>query len=327
MDTNATHLCQPSAGQEDDWRLLYENSFPQDERMLVTEIRQHLQQGTMLLHKTVNKNNDLLCFSLTFPLHNPDCLLLSYIATDPTKRSGGFGSKHMKRLVEILKAQYPNNLGLFLEIESTREPGLDQATHKARQRRLEFYQRLGAKRLCKKYLMPSMVAGAPPRHGELMWLEFGTHLIDDPTLMRVILAIYEKAYSMKPSDPLYQGVIAQFAGAVSGGPATTCATTSPCSACGGTGTVSGAPASNSGAAGSGGAGGMPGGDGSSKGSQEGGAVKPAAEAPADPKPASGTLPDSKPDANFPPAAGPAPTAQRATRSSDRAHNGRKGTGK
>src|SRR5271170_5194276 len=131
MDTNTTLLCQPSTGQEDDWKNLYESSFPQDERMAVAELRRLLSNGSMMLHKTVNKTGELLCFSLTFPVPNSDFVLLSYIATDPTKRSGGFGSKHMKRLIEILKAQYPNHLGLFLEIESTREPGLDPATHKA----------------------------------------------------------------------------------------------------------------------------------------------------------------------------------------------------
>src|SRR5262249_15485477 len=161
------------------------------------ELRRLLSAGAMLLHKTVNKNGELLCFSLTFPVTNSDFVLLSYIATDPTKRSGGFGSKHMRRLVEILQAQYPNHLGLFLEIESTKEAGLDPATQKARQRRLDFYQRLGAKRLCKNYLWPSMVPGGAPRHGEILWFEFGTKLIDDTVLARVILDIYEKAYYLK----------------------------------------------------------------------------------------------------------------------------------
>jgi len=251
MDTNTTLLCQPSTGQEDDWKNLYESSFPQDERMAVAELRRLLSNGSMMLHKTVNKTGELLCFSLTFPVPNSDFVLLSYIATDPTKRSGGFGSKHMKRLVEILKAQHPNHLGMFLEIESTREPGLDPATHKARQRRLDFYQRLGYKRLCKKYLMPSMVPGNPPRQGELMWIEFGTKVIDDTVLARVLLEIYEKAYQLKATDPLVQTVLAQFSGVTSGTPASTCpmpSATPPSSApTAGGGNVAG-PADKSGSA-------------------------------------------------------------------------------
>lgn len=222
MDTsaNTTLLCQPSTGQEDDWKNLYESSFPQDERMTADDIRQHLSKGTMTLHKTLNKNGELLCFSLVFPVS--DFVLLSYIATDPTKRSGGFGSKHMRRLVEILKAQYPNHLGMFLEIESTKEQGLDPATQKARLRRLDFYQRLGAKRLCKNYLWPSMVPGASPRAGELLWVEFGGKVIDDSVLPRVILEIYERAYLLQASDPIIQKVLAQFSAGSRGGPASVC---------------------------------------------------------------------------------------------------------
>ncbi len=218
MDTTTTLLCQPSTGQEDDWKNLYESAFPQDERMAVEEIRQFLSKGSMLLHRTTNRSNELLCFSLTFPVTDSDFTLLSYIATDPTKRSGGFGSKHMRRLIEILKGQYPNQLGLFLEIESTRESGLDEATQKARKRRLEFYQRLGAKRLSKSYLWPSMTAGAAPRQAELLWIEFGTRTIDDAVIARVISEIYAKAYNLAATDPIVQKVLSQFSHIAGGTP-------------------------------------------------------------------------------------------------------------
>ncbi|HEY9871445.1 MAG TPA: hypothetical protein V6D08_19970, partial [Candidatus Obscuribacterales bacterium] len=210
MDTSMTLLCQPSTGQEDDWKNLYESSFPTDERMPVEEIRQLLSKGKMLLHKTLNKQGELLCFSLVFPV--TDFVLLSYIATDPTKRSGGYGSKHMKQLLLLLKAQYPNHLGMFLEIESTREKGLDAEVQKLRNRRLDFYQRLGAKRLLKNYFCPNLgQPGGAARAGELLWFEFGTPVIDDAVLARVIKEIYEQAYLLPCSNALVQQVLAQFA--------------------------------------------------------------------------------------------------------------------
>jgi len=210
MDSTTHLICQQSTGQEDDWKNLYESSFPQDERMTVEEIRQLLGKGSMQLHKTLNKQNELLCFSLIF-FPQSDFVLLSYIATDSTKRSGGFGSKHLKRLVEQLKAQYPNYLGLFLEIESTKEPGLTPEAKKVRDRRLSFYQRLGAKRMCKHYLWPNMTpGGGTPRQGELLWIEFGARTVDDSVLTRVIREIYERAYNLAPTDPLIQQVLAQF---------------------------------------------------------------------------------------------------------------------
>jgi hypothetical protein len=206
MDT--TLLCQNSNGQEDDWKNLYEISFPDDERMPVQEIRQLLGNGKMQLHKTLNKTNELLGFSLTF-FPGSDFVLLSYIATDPTKRSGGVGSKHLKRLVDLLKAQFPTHLGLFLEIESTKEAGLDAEVQKMRNRRLAFYQRLGAKRLCKNYLMPSMVPGGKERPGELLWIEFGSP-IDDSSVEHVIRDIYQHAYNLPATDPRVQQVLSQF---------------------------------------------------------------------------------------------------------------------
>lgn len=209
METNTTLLCQPSTGQEDDWKNLYETSFPLDERMTVEDIRQLLSKGQMLLHKTLNKQGELLCFSLVFPVS--DFTLLSYIATNPTKRSGGYGSKHMKRLIEMFKADYPKHIALFLEIESTKEKGLDPEVQKMRNRRLDFYQRLGCKRLHKEYLCPNLgQPGGTPRQGELLWVDFGTATIDEAVQARVVKEIYERAYLLQCDNPLMQQVLGQF---------------------------------------------------------------------------------------------------------------------
>ena len=209
MDTTATLLCQTSTGQEDDWKTLYESSFPADERMAVEDIRQLLSKGQMLLHRTLNKQGELLCFSLAFPV--TDFTLLSYIATDSTKRSGGYGSKHFKRLVELFKSEHPKHIGLFLEIESTKEKSLDPEVQKTRNRRLDFYQRLGAKRMHKDYFCPNLAqVGGTPRPGELLWVDFGTATIDETVLARVVKDIYERAYNISCDNSLVQQVLSQF---------------------------------------------------------------------------------------------------------------------
>lgn len=205
--SSTINLCTQSTGQEDDWKDLYELAFPQDERMPVADVRKMLAAGTMLLHKTTNSAGELLCFSIVNPLSN--FALLGYIATDSTKRSSGVGSKHMKRLIEILKKQFPTHIGLFLEIESTKEPNLPVEEQKARQRRLAFYQRLGCKRLCKKYLMPTYTPGGQPRLGELLWSEFTN--VNESDLPAVITEIYQKAYNLPATDPTVQHVLGQFA--------------------------------------------------------------------------------------------------------------------
>ncbi|HNB22244.1 MAG TPA: hypothetical protein PLF23_21480 [Candidatus Obscuribacter sp.] len=204
----STNLCQVSAGQEQDWKDLYNTAFPADERTPLDELQRLLEAGSILLHRTTNKAGELLCFSIVYPMSN--FALLSYIASDATKRSTGIGSKHMKRLLEILKSSYPDFLGLVLEIESTRQQGLESADKTARQRRLNFYQRLGAKRLCRTYVWPSYALKGTYRLAELMWFDFDPATIDDPQLPGIIKELYMKGYGAQEDDPILELVTHQF---------------------------------------------------------------------------------------------------------------------
>jgi hypothetical protein len=210
-------LCQVSTGQETDWKDLYEAAFPQDERHPVEDLRKSMAAGTVMLHRTMNKAQELLCFSVTNLMSN--FCLLAYLATDSTKRSTGVGSKHMKRLIDDMKQAHPSYLGMFLEIESTKEAGLDAETQKMRNRRLAFYQRLGAKRLHNKsYLMPSYGSAhgkTPPREGELLWIEFNPACITEAALPAIIEEIFCKAYGLAKNDPLVQKVVGQFGNSAS----------------------------------------------------------------------------------------------------------------
>lgn len=204
----STNLCQVSTGQEQDWKDLYNSAFPADERTPLEELQRLLEAGSILLHRTTNKAGELLCFSIVYPMSN--FALLSYIASDATKRSTGIGSKHMKRLLEILKPKYPEFLGLVLEIESTRQQGLEAADKTARQRRLAFYQRLGAKRLCRTYVWPSYALKGTYRLAELMWFDFDPATIDDPQLPGIIKELYMKGYGAQEDDPILELVTHQF---------------------------------------------------------------------------------------------------------------------
>ena len=209
--STVTHpqTCFPSLGSEDDWKDLYEASFPQDERMPVAEVRTMLANGSILLHKTTDATGALQSFSLVTPLSN--FLLLAYIATDQTKRSSGVGSKHMKALIALLKKAHPSHLGLFLEIESTKEANLSAAEDQARKRRLAFYQRLQCSQMSgKDYLLPSYTPGTAARQGELLWFEFSAPTGDDATLKAVIAEIYTRGYNVTVNDPAYVKVIGQF---------------------------------------------------------------------------------------------------------------------
>jgi hypothetical protein len=209
---DGSKLCQTSTGQEDDWTKLYESAFPADERSPIDELRKLISSGSMLLHKTVNKDGELLCFSLVNVMSN--FALLAYIATDTTKRSSGVGSKHMKQLVQTLQAQYPTYTALFLEIESTKESGLDAEILKMRKRRLAFYQRLGAKRLKQKYGMPSYAKKGSKAQGELLWIELTNTCVFDSDLPNVITEIFLKGYGLPSTDPTVQAIVTQWASTI-----------------------------------------------------------------------------------------------------------------
>lgn len=213
----SNQLCKPSMGHESDWSLLYESSFPLDERMPLADVQAMIASSTMLLHRTTNAAGELLCFSLVTPMSNFS--LLAYIATDQTKRSSGVGSKHMKELLVVLKNTYQaTHLGLFLEIESTREPNLSATEATDRRRRLAFYQRLQCKRLCgKDYFLPSYAAGLAHRAGELLWFEYGNAIDKDATLGQVIAEIYTRGYGIAATHATYVQVLAQFTNSTSSG--------------------------------------------------------------------------------------------------------------
>lgn len=213
-------LCISSTGQEDDWKNLYESSFPQDERMSVSDLRVMMSNGSVLLHKTLDHAGNLLCFSIVTPMSSFS--LLAYIATDPNRRSGGVGSQHMSQLLSTLKASYTAGVmphhGLFLEIESTLEANLTQAEETERKRRLAFYTKLGANRLTgRDYYLPSYVAGGLARQGELLWFDYGgagastgSNAADDQKIAGVISEIYTRGYGLATTDATYLKVIGQF---------------------------------------------------------------------------------------------------------------------
>jgi hypothetical protein len=199
----ALHVCKDGDGTGTGWVEVYEQSFPSGQRQDLAQIRAQFERGTMELDETRDPEGRVLCMTLTevFSGGGPRFLLACYTATRPELRSLGIGSIHRTKLVELLRAEYGDFLGLFSEIESTREPGLDPATRALRLRRLAFFERLGVERLPIDYRFPSYDPGAPPLHGELLWVPFGDPALDDDTLSDVLRRIYVEGYGLSADDP------------------------------------------------------------------------------------------------------------------------------
>ena len=204
MDTkNEIKLCELSTSLDDAWRKLYESSFPADERETEDKLSKLMSAGTLLYHRTLNAQGELLVFTMVSI--TPEYSFLAYMATDPTKRSGGYGSKHLKRLIELLKEQYPHHLCMCLEIEATNPTTLtiSDDEKKLRQRRLAFYERLGARRTCKGciYLTPSRLKGNKDWEGELLAIEFNERMCRHE-LMAIISDIFQRLYCLEENHPL-----------------------------------------------------------------------------------------------------------------------------
>lgn len=211
MNTPATvRLCELSSKLEQDWRDVYTTAFPAAEQEPETRLQNLIDTGRLLYHKTVGKQGEMLCFSMVSLA--PEFSFLAYIATDPKQRSGGYGSKHMRALIDLLKQKYPNHIGLFLEIESTkpRQSKLSEEEKTVRNRRLSFYRRLGFKRLCR-----SMHYAPPGRNGEgeheldILFCKFDAKQLDHKEKSKIVSEILTRFYELAPEHKAVTTAVAK----------------------------------------------------------------------------------------------------------------------
>ena len=198
------HVCRDGDAEGKGWVDVYEEAFPAGQRQGVDEIRSLVEAGAMELDETRDQDDRIACMTVTevFDRVGPKFLLACYTATPPPLRSLGIGSIHRRRLVELLQAEHPDHLGLFSEIESTREPGLDPDTLATRRRRLAFFLRLGVQRLPIDYRFPSYHGGAPSLPGpSCSGSPFAAPRLDRETLRGVLTRIYTEGYGLDPDDP------------------------------------------------------------------------------------------------------------------------------
>lgn len=203
-------LCELSLTLDQAWRELYTSAFPLEEQEPENKLQTLIASGRLLYHKTTGKQGELLCFSMVSLA--PDFSFLAYIATDPKQRSGGYGSKHMRALIDQLKQQYPNHIGLMLEIESTNPQllKLSDEDKTIRQRRLAFYRRLGARSFCRQmhYVAPSRT-GSGEHELDLLFFNFTDRAIEHTSKAKIVSEIYQRFYELPAEDPLVAKVLPQ----------------------------------------------------------------------------------------------------------------------
>jgi len=201
-------VCKDGSTDNDDWIGVYEASFPESQRQDISDLKRQLSDGSMELDETRDQDDDILCMTITEvfrrtqPLKDTQFLLACYTAVVPQYRGLGIGSIHRRKLGALLNWEYPDYLGIFSEIESTREEGVAPEAMKIRVRRKAFFMRLGLIPIDIDYLFPNYVAGGEPLHGELLWVPFQGEQVLPSTLNSVLLRIYTEGYGLRPDDPL-----------------------------------------------------------------------------------------------------------------------------
>ena len=115
-------------------RLLYENSFPPDERMPFDMLLKKTQVGNMKLYSVETANGEFLGMA-TLTLCVYDSAVLSYFAIVPEKQGRGYGSECIRALIK----KYPNR-SIVIDIEDDK---VCADNTEQRVRRKEFYTRLG----------------------------------------------------------------------------------------------------------------------------------------------------------------------------------------
>ncbi len=100
--------------------------------------------------------DEIVGYALVLELEDQKALWLDYMAVDPKFRDSGYGTLLFNRIAE---SRQEGIVGVYMEIEPP--DAEDEALRAEQQRRVKFYERLGAKKLGVDYRMPTQAGGFP----------------------------------------------------------------------------------------------------------------------------------------------------------------------
>lgn len=208
-------VCRDGDADDTAWIPIYEEAFPPDQRQPLPELQSALKSGDMELDITHDAEGDILCMTITEVFREkprsrgPRFLLACYTAVAKAFRGMGIGTIHRKRCEQLLQNEYPTFLGLFSEIESTKEEGVAPDAMLVRTKRKSFFMKLGLQPLDIDYWFPNYEDG-PPVPGELLWYPFPGQTLDTPTLTAALKRIYSEGYGLAEDDPQMVRLLRQF---------------------------------------------------------------------------------------------------------------------
>lgn len=179
--------------------VLYEQSFPSQERMNLSELKLDIQSQAAQLWVGYYQQEFAL-MSILYPLPSHDFILLTYLATVPQLRNIKIGSQFLNYLIDLV---HQTSKTLVLEVE---HPEFGD-NPELKQRRIGFYQRLGAKTL------KNLIYLLPPLDGtkttEMILMIISNHplkKLSKIVVQQLIRELYTEVYHRLPNDPIFDTI-------------------------------------------------------------------------------------------------------------------------
>lgn len=116
----------------------YKKIFPAPERKSYKKLEKGYHNKNAVFYKII-ENNSFVGFIITQSVENNSYILLDYFAILPKYQCKGYGKQAIKELNKIVGKKYQ---GVLIEVEKL-GLGKNEKENELRQRRIEFYEKLG----------------------------------------------------------------------------------------------------------------------------------------------------------------------------------------
>lgn len=162
----------------------FERDFPSQERIDRAHLELLMSKGRYHLLLAQHRVFEItIGYAFLYEPEDPSIIWLDYMAIDERFQSAGYGTLLFNKLAE----HRPGSLGVFLEVEKVESA--DPQERRDQERRIEFYHRLGAKRVDVDYLYPGATGGTPMN----LYIRPapGVHILPHDQLKRAVGAAYD----------------------------------------------------------------------------------------------------------------------------------------
>jgi GNAT superfamily N-acetyltransferase len=180
-------------------RAIYEEAFPAHQREPFEDLVASCGDDGHVALVAVDGGQPIGLVSIS-SLDEVGFLFLEYFAVAADRRGGGIGQALWRATSQALDA--PGSI--VLEVEDPNEPGIDAAETMKRERRVRFWEKVGARVLpVTGYVVPKLGEdGVEPLM--LMWISRspGEPEPAGDALRDVVVALYESGYGLDADDPL-----------------------------------------------------------------------------------------------------------------------------